>query len=418
VRRALDFLLRNWPLKLGAVLLATVLYSGLVLAQNVRTWSGQVPVDFIRPPTGASLISELQPITMIRYRAPLDVGVLGPDSFRATVDLSRVPAQAGGPAVPVPITLIALNQSVQIVDFQPREEQVQLDPVQERDLPITVTFGTVPDSITVGPPQLDPQTVTVRGASSRVSSVSTVVARVPIDASALNVDRDVDLVALDANGNQVPNVELDPARAHVRIAVAQQLATRTLPVAPQFSGALAPGYRVTSVTVDPLIVNVTGETSLVSQLQTAQTAPIDLTGRTSDLEAEVTLALPGGLTTQTEKVSVMLTIAQETGTQTFSVGIVLSAEATGYQYALSTDRVNVTLGGPVETLAAVDASRLVASADVTGLTAGSRSIVLTFIPPDGLNVVSIDPAEVVVAASGGPPSPSPSPESTSGAPPT
>ena len=30
------FVLRNWPLKLGAILLATVLYSGLVLSQNVR----------------------------------------------------------------------------------------------------------------------------------------------------------------------------------------------------------------------------------------------------------------------------------------------------------------------------------------------------------------------------------------------
>ena len=49
MRRALDFLLRNWPLKLGAILLATVLYSGLVLAQNVRTWTGQVPVDFDPP---------------------------------------------------------------------------------------------------------------------------------------------------------------------------------------------------------------------------------------------------------------------------------------------------------------------------------------------------------------------------------
>ena len=45
----------------------------------------------------------------------------------------------------VPITLIALDQRIQIVDFQPREEQVQLDPVEERDMPVTVTMGTVPD---------------------------------------------------------------------------------------------------------------------------------------------------------------------------------------------------------------------------------------------------------------------------------
>ena len=90
MRRVANFLLRNWPLRLGAILLATVLYSGLVLGQNVRTWTGDLPVDAIRPPAGATLLSDLDPVTVIRYRAPLDVGVLSPDSFRATVDLSRI----------------------------------------------------------------------------------------------------------------------------------------------------------------------------------------------------------------------------------------------------------------------------------------------------------------------------------------
>jgi YbbR domain-containing protein len=397
VRRALDFLLRNWPLKLGAILLATVLYSGLVLAQNVRTFTGEVPVDFIRPPTGATLISELEPVTVIRYRAPLDVGVVGPDRFRATVDLSTVQATAGGPPVSVPITLIALDQRIQIVDFQPREEQVQLDPVEERDMPVTVTMGTVPDTVTVGPPNVDPQTVTVRGASSRVDSVSQILARVPIDASALNVDRDVDLVAVDTNGNQVPNIEIDPQRAHVTITVAQQLATRTLPIAPQLTGTPAPGFRITSVTVDPLVVTVSGEASVVSLLQSAQTVPLDVTGRTSDLEAEVSLALPNGVTVSgTDTVRIMLSIEQETGTQTFGVGVALSGELAGYSYSVSPDHVNVTLGGPTLNLASLDPASLIATANVADLTPGTHTVQLDFVPPDGLDVVSLDPTEVTV----------------------
>jgi YbbR domain-containing protein len=397
VRRALDFLLRNWPLKLGAILLATVLYSGLVLAQNVRTFTGEVPVDFIRPPTGATLISELEPVTVIRYRAPLDVGVVGPDRFRATVDLSTVQATAGGPPVSVPITLIALDQRIQIVDFQPREEQVQLDPVEERDMPVTVTMGTVPDTVTVGPPNVDPQTVTVRGASSRVDSVSQILARVPIDASALNVDRDVDLVAVDTNGNQVPNIEIDPQRAHVTITVAQQLATRTLPIAPQLTGTPAPGFRITSVTVDPLVVTVSGEASVVSLLQSAQTVPLDVTGRTSDLEAEVSLALPNGVTVSgTDTVRIMLSIEQETGTQTFGVGVALSGELAGYSYSVSPDHVNVTLGGPTLNLASLDPASLIATANVADLTPGTHTVQLDFAPPDGLDVVSLDPTEVTV----------------------
>ena len=409
MRRVANFLLRNWPLKLGAVLLATVLYSGLVLGQNVRTYTGQVPVDAIRPPQGATLLNDLDPITTIRFRAPIDVGVLSPASFRATVDLSAVTAQSGGPPVSVPITVIALDQRVQIVDFQPREEQVQLDPVTSRDFPVSVKTSSVPESVNVGPAQVDPQTVTVRGASSRVNAVDQIVARVAIDASALNVDREVDLVALDANGNQVPNVEIDPQQAHVTIAVAQQLATRTLPVVPQLAGTPAPGYKLTSVTVDPLVVTVSGDAATVSSLETAQTQPIDLTGRTSDLEAQVGLALPPGLTVSgSGMVSVVLTITQDTGTQTFGAGVTLQNEQSGLTYALSSDQVNVTLGGPIAALASFDPTTLVATADVAGAAPGDHAFHLTVQVPVGMNLVSIDPADVTITISA-PPSPSPSP---------
>ena len=409
MRRVLDFLLRNWPLKLAAILLATVLYSGLVLAQNVRTWTGQVPVAALRQPINATLVSELEPVTVIRYRAPLDIPVLGPTSFSASVDLSDVDAQPGGPPVSVPITLIALDQRIQIVDFSPREEQVQLDPVEERIVPITVELGTVPDGVKVGVQEVDPQAATLRGASSRVNSVSKVIARVAIDASALNVDRDVDLVAVDSNGNQVPSIEIDPPRAHVTIPVAQELATRTLPVAPQLTGVPAPGYTVTAVTVDPLTVQASGEAAVISLLQSAATAPIDISDRTNDLEAEVGLSLPDGIASDVQTVRVMITIAQETGTQSFGIGVALIGEQPGFGYVLSPAQVNVTLGGPTTGLSAIDPTQLIATADVAGLSPGDNTVDLVFQPPEGLQIVAIDPAQVVITVTPPPPTPSPSP---------
>ena len=408
MRRALQFLLHNWPLKLGAILLAVVLYSGLVLGQNVRTWTGSVPVDAIRPPVGATLLNSLDPVHEIRYRAPLDVGVLSPDSFRATVDLSRVQAEAGGPPVTVAISVIALDQRVQIVDYQPREVQIQLDPVKALDLPVTVTLGTVPDGLTIGPPQVDPSTVTVRGASSRVDAVTAVVARVAIDASALNIDRTVDLVAVDANGNPVPNIELDPQRVRVRIAVARQLATRTLPVVPMLSGTPADGYRITSVSVEPLVVTVSGEEATVSHLDNAPTSVIDISGRTSDLEAEVDLALPDGVAvTGSDRVRVVLTIALETGSATFQVGITLAGAEPTLTYTVASQHVLLTLSGSLATLQGVDATRLVATANVTGLTPGVRDVPITVDAPAGLQVVSKSPTSVSVLISAPPATPAP-----------
>lgn len=409
MRRVVDFLIRNWPLKLGAILLATVLYSGLVLGQNVRTWTGTLRVDPIRPPAGA-VLGDLDPVTSIRYRAPLDVGVLSPSSFAATVDLTLVQANAGT-TIDVPVTVTALDQRVQIVDFQPRVIQVHLDPVAERDVPITVTLGVVPDGLSLGPPQIEPSTATIRGASSRVDSVSAVVAQVTIDASALNVDRDIELVPFDANGNQVPNVEIDPQRARVRIAVARELANRSLPVVPQLIGQPAAGYRITSVTVDPLVVTVSGEAATVTPLESAPTQPIDVSGRTSDLEAMVGFDLPAGANVVgSDQVRVVLTVQQETGTRTFHAGLNVIGNQPGLNYSLSISEVNVTIGGPISALDAVNATTLVASVDVSALAAGDQQATIKFTPPPGLETVSISPAQITVTVTASvPPSAAPTP---------
>lgn len=401
MRRVTDFLIRNWPLKLAAVLLATVLYSGLVLGQNVRTWTGTLPVEGLRQATTATLMSDLEPVTQVRYRAPLDVGVISPDSFRATVDLAQVEPLAGGPPVNVPVTVRAVDPRIQIVDFQPRVIGVRLDPVAFRQVPVTVSLGTVPDGLDLGNPQIEPSSVTVRGASSRVASVTDVIARVAIDASALNIDREFDLIAVDANGNQVPNVQVEPQRARIRIAVARQLVTRTLPVVPELTGQPAPGYRITSVTVNPLIVTVSGESSSVTQLEIAMTEAIDVEGRTDDLEATVLVALPDGVTVSgSETVRVMIAIDEDTGSRTFSVGIRLEGFGTGCQCAYEYDKqvVNVTLGGLVTTLGALDPFSLVAIADVSALGPGSHVVPLSVTPPDGIEVLDISPLEVNVNA--------------------
>ncbi len=410
MRRVATFLLRNWPLKVGAVLLATVLYAGLVLGQNVRTWNGAIPIDAIRPPAGATLLSDLPPITVVRYHAPLDVGVLSPNSFSATVDLSRVEATPGGAAQTVPVTVVALDQRVQVVDFEPHQVEVRLDQVTSKQMPITVDLGTVPQGINVQPAQTDPSTVTLRGASSRVQSVATIVAHVTVDASALNIDRTVDLVPLDSNGNQVPNVELDPNVARVRVAVAQQLANRTLPVVPQITGEPAPGYHITSVTVSPLVVTVSGEEATVTQLETAMTEPIDVSGRTSDLDAMVGYALPEGVSVAgSDQVSVSLTIAEETGSQTFRVAVRLTGVQPDLSYALLEGYADVTLAGPVPLLDQVSAGSLAAVADVSGLRVGSYGVPLSFTPPDGLDLVALSPAQATVDVSAAGASPSAGP---------
>ena len=50
VRRLVGFVVHNWPLKLAAIVLATLLYAGLVaLAEQPRTFPGRVPIQVDQP---------------------------------------------------------------------------------------------------------------------------------------------------------------------------------------------------------------------------------------------------------------------------------------------------------------------------------------------------------------------------------
>ena len=177
------------------------------------------------------------------------------------------------------------------------------------------------------------------------------------------------------------------------------MATRTLPVVPQITGQPAPGYRITSVTVEPPVVTVSGEEATITQLETAPTDPIDVSGRTDDLEAVVGVALPNSATVNgDDTVRVMITIDEEIGTRTFQVGVVMTGEVAGNTYDVAPLSVQITLAGTISALDAFGATRPTASVDVSAVTGatGAFPVAVFFEPPPGLTVVSITPEEVAV----------------------
>jgi YbbR domain-containing protein len=410
VRRVRNFLLRNWPLKIGAVLLATVLYSGLVLSQNVRTFSGPVQIEPVRQPPEVALLTELPAMSQIRYRAPLDV-IVSPASFSATVDLSRVVARSGGEPVAVPVTVLALDTRVQVVGYEPNVIQAYLDPVEERSIRVSVERGTVPEGLTLGPEQVEPEVVTVRGASTRVAAIRSIVARVAVDASALNVDSEVDLIAVDEQGNLVTNVDIEPPRARVRIAVARELANRTLPVQPVLIGDPPDGLRLASVAVSPLTVTITGDQSIVTPLAAARTQPIDLTDRTRDFEIDIPLDLPQGMTVAGGgQVRVSVTLAEERASRTFEIGLRPQVFRPNVINQLP-GQIAITLGGPATQLDQLDPATLIATVDVADLDPGTHVVPVSFSPPSGLQLLAIIPARVeITIAQPTPAQPTPAPD--------
>jgi YbbR domain-containing protein len=408
VRRLFDLLIRNWPLKVGAIVLASVLYAGLVLGQNARVWPVQVPIQILNQPAATFDLTGAQYVTSIRLYASPDVASqLTSSDFTATVDLADVTPKSGGAPIIVPVEVVAHDPRVTVLDYSPRQISIRLDPIVTRQVPVEVDRGTIPIGLTIGTPSLDISTVTVRGGSTLVDRVANAVARVRIDPSGINVDGEVDLVAVDARGDQVTPVDLTPASVHVRIQVSRVSATRSLPVTPNVTGSPASGYQVDSVAVQPTVVTVSGDPATIGALNGIATAPFSISGRTSDVSGSVDLAPPTGVTVVgPTSVSLTVGISAQTGSQTFQVGLTLSGAAADRTYGLSTSSLTVTLGGSLSTLGGVDGAALVATVNVAGLAPGDHVVPVVFTVPGGTQLVAITPSAVTVTV-GLPASPSP-----------
>ncbi len=402
--RLVRFLFRNWPLKLGAVTLASVLYAGLVVSQSVRVWPGPVQIQPVNQPVGAFLFEELGAVTEIRYTALPEVAarVTGTD-FRATVDLRGVQPRPGGVPSFVPVHVLALDPGIQVVDFRPQLVAVRLDPIIARTVPVTVDRGPVPAGLALGEPELETARVAVRGASSLVQNVREAVARVLIDPNAINVDADVQLIAVDARGNAVQPLDIEPEEIHVRIRVERQQSTRLLPVVPRFGGVLPPGYEARAVTVAPPVVAVRGDGVRLAQLESVPTQVIGLAGRTRDLAVNVGLVLPPGISVvEPARVRVSVDVVPQRGSRSFTAGLTLAGAQPDRTYRLAAPSVLVTLAGTLSALQRLDTAALAASVDVSRLDLGTRELRVTVRPPRGTAVVSISPSRVRVTAELGP----------------
>ena len=409
MRRLLGIITYNWPLKLMAVVLATLLYAGLVVSQSTFTFDTPIPIRVVNQPTDAVLLVNLPTVNRIRYIASGEAGVgPTPDSFVASVDLTGVDPNAGSAFVNV--NVVSTDPRFLVRDWEPRSINVQLDPFSKKVVPVQVNTGTPPETLDVRQPVLSVQNVEVSGPDSVVKFVVAAQANVAIDLQGLNIDRDVPLIAVDVLGNAKSPVKIDPPTVHVSIAVFTNAKTKALAVNPNVTGTPPTGYVVDTVTVDPPIVTVEGDPPELAPVQRADTQPIPIGGVTGTISVDVPLTLPTGvLPIGLETVHVTITVKPETGTATFTAGPLLVGRQPSLDYQLSTSSVLVTIGGPKADLDRLDASALTVNLDVTGLGVGTHEIRPTLNLQAGLRQLNVDPLTVTVTITSlGSPAPAPS----------
>ena len=125
----------------------------------------------------------------------------------------------------VKVDVRATDERVTILGYDPPSITVQLDPLVTKTVPVQVDYGSIPPGLQIRDPVLSATEATRQGPDSVVRLVTAAQARVVIQPSGIDVDQTVDLVAVDARGEVLRPVVVEPSRVHVSIAVGSGLRT-------------------------------------------------------------------------------------------------------------------------------------------------------------------------------------------------
>lgn len=408
-------LLRNWHLKLSAILLATVLYTGLVFSGQFSESDISVRVVGVNPPASSIVMSGDLGLVEVQYRTARTVlTTVSEQAFAATVDLSEYDMERAPEPQVLAVTVDSLFDGIDVLTVNPATVRVAIDRVEIRSVPVEVDPGDVPEGLEIGEPIVSAEEVQVRGAASLVDQVDRVVALVSISPSGINLNEPVNLVAVDVRGQPVGTglIDIEPETVSVQVEVTETETETTVAVRPDFgTGTPAPGFALEAINVDPFIVTIVGTSEELSEIVGIPTEPLSIDGASESQVFEAELQLPDGVELaegEEPVVTVTATIGPSVSSRTFVVGVVcVGAGANECVPAVS--QLTITLSGPGGALSALGAGDLTPAVDAAGLAPGTYDLAPAVgALPEGVELLAITPGTVSVTIRA-PATPSPTP---------
>lgn len=276
-------LVKNWPNKVAAVLIASLIWL-LVTSNNTTTTQSSMFVPLIVEGVEANQVAVGLPARVaISVSGPSSrIDRLTPEMLRATLDLTDV----AGP-FEQPIT-VQTPQDVAVLSVDPAQVIGFLESVVSRSVPVQVALtGALPADAALAA-EATPLAVTLTGRSQVLDSVQRVVVTAPAIGGGVGTP-----VALDPQGNPVAEVTFNPPSVIVAVTTRAVLETRTVPI--DFVEPQVPG--LVSSTLSATTVEVAGRRQVVDAMATVTATVEPPTGPVEPgrYTLPVRLALPEGV---------------------------------------------------------------------------------------------------------------------------
>ncbi|NPA90516.1 MAG: hypothetical protein GXO55_03560 [Chloroflexi bacterium] len=357
-----------------------------------------VPVEYVNLGEGLTIFGD--PVEEVHITVRGQRSIL--ESLTASAFQARVDLKGLGPGVhTVPIQVVG-PKDVKILRVRPPKAVVHIEPLAQKEVPVRVEVLDVPplgymvrtDAITV-----EPMTVTVKGPAGQVSKVTAAVAEVFVQGRRSTFKTRVVLSPRDEENLPVFGVTVEPSTVEVTVPIEQQPGYLEVPVVPRTVGKPAPGYRVSSISVEPATVTLRGSPETLQRLPGyVETEPLDISGATGDVVERLPLKVPPNVSILGSKtVQVTVRITPLEGGKTVVRPLKLQGLPDGARVILPIHSVQIILAGPLPKLNSLRPEDVQVILDLSQVTGeGVFTLKPQVLTPADVRVETIIPEEIQV----------------------
>jgi len=402
--RFLRWIGRNLSTLLLAFILSLIVWGSAVTAADPnqeRVY--QIPVEVIGQNTSMEIIGSVPNELLITLYAPRsildDIQAGDANTLQAWIDLTGI--NPGTHDFPIQYQMPTEFRPVRVVNVTPNFVTLSLELLIARTLPIeTEILGEPALGYQTGSIEWSHQEVVISGRSSFVERVSSVSVSLDISGANESIQRTLNLIPRDSDGNLVPGVTLLPDEISFSQEVTLRGGYRNMVVKVMTTGQVADGYRQTNITVSPPNVMIfSADPTLIDQLPGfIETQFLDLTGVADDVETVLALNLPEGISVIGDpNVLVQVGVAAIEDSIRITRNVEVIGILPGLNATVSPETVEVIIFGPIpelDSLTEVDVRVVIDLSELeTGVYRLKPDVIIL---PDQIRLQAISPETIEV----------------------
>lgn len=209
------------------------------------------------------------------------------NKIKATIDASSIDSKG---KYDLEVKIDGLPKEIELTDKNPTYISLEVDRIidDKRDININLV-GNPQNGLSTIDYSLNNKSVTIKGPEDILNTVDKIVGDLNIEGVTGNINKTVELYAVDKENNPVEGITINPSTVEASVLIGK---TKVVDINTVIKGDVKEGYIVSKIVVLPTQLTIGGASDIIDGLDGVDTETINVDNANSNIETQVQINLP------------------------------------------------------------------------------------------------------------------------------